>query len=127
LTVVEEQNFGIWYQIGAVPNDAKKQTCLDAAAGAISRLIYHFFQLFWKLGIFVLSVVENWISSKGSAGYEYIKKTDNSTDSVELSSAKLSFKKEDVYEDAAGFDPRSLRGSGYEGPERGTQQKDQFI
>jgi hypothetical protein len=124
LTVVEEQNFGIWHQIGAGPDNAKKakkQNFLAMAAGAISWLIYHFFQLSWKLVIFVLSVVENWTSVKESAGSKDIKKVYNSEDSVELLAAKLSFKKEEDYEDAAGFDPRSLRGSGYEGPARGTQ------
>lgn len=115
--MVEEQNFSIWRNIGSSPDLAKgskKQTLFAAAAGAAADWIYCFFDFSWKFGMALLRLFD-----QKMAGGKNLKKIENSDiepEAVDLSSAKLSFRKETEESDVSEL--RALRGSGFEGPAR---------
>ena len=117
---MEDQNFSIWRNIGSSPNFAKgskKQTLFAAAAGAAADWIYFFFNFSWRFGMALLRLFEGRKIESADRGSQISKKTEISDiEPVELSSAKLSFRKETEESDVSEL--RALRGSGFEGPAR---------
>ena len=113
--MVEEQNFSIWENIGSGPDKPKKRNFVAAAAGAAADWIYCFFDFFWKFGMAILRLFEGRKIESTDRGSQISKKREISDiELVELSAAKLSFRKETEESDVAEL--RALRGSGFDGP-----------